>query len=82
MKRVRELVEDAGAEVLFLPPYSPDFSPIEEAFSKVKGVLRRIGARTREALLDATAEALDAVSRTDVRGWFGHCGYHLPHHSL
>ena len=51
MKRVRELVEDAGAEVLFLPPYSPDFSPIEEAFSKVKGILRRIGARTREALL-------------------------------
>ena len=82
MKRVRELVEDAGAKVLFLPPYSPDFSPIEEAFSKVKGILRRIGARTRETLLEATAEALDAVSRRDARGWFGHCGYHLPHHSL
>ena len=52
IKRVRDLVEGAGAEVLFLPPYSPDFSPIEEAFSKVKGILRRIGARTREALLD------------------------------
>jgi transposase len=49
MKRVRELVEDAGAEILLLPPYSPDFSPIEEAFSKVKGILRRIGARTHEA---------------------------------
>ena len=82
MKRVRELVEGAGAEVLFLPPYSPDFSPIEEAFSKVKGILRRIGARTREALLEATSEALDAVSRRDARGWFGHCGYHVPHHSL
>jgi transposase len=82
MRRVRELVEGAGAEVLFLPPYSPDFSPIEEAFSKVKGILRQIGARTREALLEATAEALDAVSSTDARGWFGHCGYHLPHHSL
>lgn len=81
MKRVRELVEDAGAEVLFLPPYSPDFSPIEEAFSKMKGILRRIGARTREALLEATAEALEAVSRKDARGWFGHCGYRLPHHS-
>ena len=82
MKRVRELVEDAGAEVLFLPPYSPDFSPIEEAFSKVKGILRRrIGSRTREALLEATAEALGAVSRKDARGWFGHCGYRLPHHS-
>ena len=82
MNRVRELIEDEGAEILFLPPYSPDFSPIEEAFSKVKGILRRIGARTREALLEATSEALDAVSRTDARGWFGHCGYHVPHHSL
>ena len=82
MKRVREPIEGAGAEVLFLPPYSPDFSPIEEAFSKVKGILRRIGARTRGALLEATSEALGAVSRTDALGWFGHRGYHLPHHSL
>jgi transposase len=82
MKRVSELVEGAGAEVLFLPPYSPDMNPIEEAFSKVKGILRRIGARTREALMEATSEALDAVSRRDARGWFGHCGYHVPHHSL
>jgi len=82
IKRVRDLVEGAGAEVLFLPPYSPDFSPIEEAFSKVKGILRRIGARTREALLEATSEALDAVSRTDAAGWFGHCGYHVTPHLL
>ena len=82
MKRVRDLVEAVGAEVLFLPPYSPDYSPIEEAFSKVKGILRRIGARTREALLEATSEALDTVSRTDARGWFRHCGYHFTHHSL
>ncbi len=47
-KRVRELIEGAGAKLLFLPPYSPDFSPIEETFSKVKGILRRVGARTRE----------------------------------
>jgi transposase len=79
--RVKELIEEAGAEVLFLPPYSPDFSPIEEAFSKVKGILRRIGARTREALLEATGQALDAVSRRDAMGWFRHCGYDVAHHS-
>jgi transposase len=67
---------------LFLPPYSPDFNPIEEAFSKVKGILRRIGARAREALLAATGEALDAVSRRDAEGWFRHCGYAVPHHAL
>lgn len=82
MKRVKELIEEAGAKVLFLPPYSPDFSPIEEAFSKVKGILRRIGARTREALLQATGQALDAVSRRDAVGWFRHCGYDAVHHSL
>ena len=82
MKRVSELVEAVGAEVLFLPPYSPDMNPIEEAFSKVKGILRRIGARTREALLEATSEALGAVSRTDARGWFRHCGFYVAHHSL
>lgn len=80
--RVKELIEDAGAEVLFLPPYSPDFSPIEEAFSKVKSILRRIGARTREALVQTTGQALDAVSRRDALGWFGHCGYDVTHHSL
>ena len=79
--RVKELIEEAGAEVLFLPPYSPDFSPIEEAFSKVKGFLRRIGARTREALLEATGQALDAVSRREAMGWFRHCGYDVAHHS-
>ncbi len=81
-KRVRELIEGAGAEILFLPPYSPDFSPIEETFSKVKGIMRRIGARTREALLEATSEALDAVSCSDAWGWFRHCGYDVIHHSL
>ena len=84
--KVKELIESAGAEVLFLPPYSPDFSPIEETFeetfSKVKGILRRIGARTRQALIEATGQALDAVSRRDALGWFGHCGYDVAHHSL
>ncbi len=82
MKRVRDLVEGAGAEVLFLPPYSPDFSPIEEAFSKIKGILRHAGARTHEALLHATGQALDAVSARDAAGWFGHCDYDVAHHSL
>ena len=80
--RVSELIEQTGAEVLFLPPYSPDFSPIEEAFSKVKGILRWVGARTREALMEATGKALDAISRRDAVGWFGHCGYHVAHQSL
>jgi len=81
-KRVRQLIEGAGAEILFLPPYSPDFSPIEEAFSKVKSILRRIGARTREALLETTGQALGAVSQRDALGWFRHCGYDVTHHSL
>jgi len=81
-RRVKEIIEGAGAEVLFLPPYSPDFSPIEETFSKVKGILRRVGARTREALVEATGYALDAVSWRDAVGWFGHCGYDVAHHSL
>ena len=73
--RVRELVESRGCELLFLPPYSPDLNPIEEAFSKVKGLLRRTGARTREALIEAIGQALDVVTRRDARGFFEHCGY-------
>lgn len=74
-KRVRELVESAGCELLYLPPYSPDFSPIEEAFSKIKGLLRKAEARSREALVEAMGRALDAVSVRDARGFFEHCGY-------
>jgi transposase len=73
--KVRELVEGRGAELLFLPSYSPDFSPIEEAFSKLKALLRREKARTKEALLEAIGRALDAITPEDVKGWFGHCGY-------
>ena len=62
---------------MFLPPYSPDFSPIEEAFSKIKGLLRKAKARTRPVLVEAIGRALDAVSTEDARGWFGHCGYPL-----
>ncbi len=76
-ERVKELVEAKGCEVLFLPSYSPDFSPIEEAFSKLKALLRRAQARTKEALLEEIGRALDAITPGDTRGWFGHCGYAL-----
>ncbi len=76
-ERVKELVEAKGCEVLFLPSYSPDFSPIEEAFSKLKALLRRAQARTKEALLEEIGRALDAITPGDARGWFGHCGYAL-----
>jgi transposase len=74
----RELVEGEGAEVMLLPPYSPDLNPIEEAFSKVKGTLRKAKARTREALFEATHRALCALTPDDARGFFGHCGYGTP----
>ena len=73
--RVRQLIENQGCHVLFLPAYSPDFSPIEEAFSKVKTFLRRMKARTREALEEAIAQALLTVTSQDARGWFTHGGY-------
>ena len=74
--RVRGLVEGAGCELLYLPPYSPDLNPIEEAFSKVKGILRKAQARTRETLVETMDSALAAVSPSDVRGFFEHRGYH------
>lgn len=75
-KRVRELIEGAGCELLYLPPYSPDLNPIEEAFSKIKHILRKIGARAKEALIESMGGALEAVSARDARGFFAHCGYH------
>ncbi len=74
-QRVRKLIEDRGCELLYLPPYSPDLNPIEEAFSKVKGLLRVVGARTKEALVEAIGKALDEVGAWDARGFFTHCGY-------
>jgi transposase len=74
-RRVRELVEATGAQLLFLPSYSPDLNPIEEAFSKIKGIVRKARARTREALEEAIAMALSAVTPEDAAGWFAHAGY-------
>jgi transposase len=73
--RVKEIIEGRGCELLYLPPYSPDFNPIEQAFSKVKGILRRAEARTRRSLIEAMGWALSAVTARDARGFFGHCGY-------
>jgi transposase len=81
-ERVRELLEARGCELLFLPPYSPDFSPIEEAFSKLKALLRREKARSKEALVEAIGRALDEITPDDVLGWFGRCGYLLHDQSL
>ena len=81
-RRVRELVEGRGCELLYLPPYSPDYNPIEQAFSKLKGLLRKAGARTREALIEAMGRALDAVTASDARGFFEHRGYRAAAHLL
>jgi transposase len=75
-KRVRELIEGRGCELLYLPSYSPDYNPIEEAFSKIKEILRRAAARTREALVEAMGEALSAISSRDAWSYFKHAGYH------
>ena len=74
-KKVLELIEARGCRVLFLPGYWPDFSPIEETFSKLKAYLRRAGARTREDLQEAICQALLTVTEQDAQGWFRHCGY-------
>jgi transposase len=74
-ERVKELIEARGADLVFLPSYSPDLNPIEEAFSKIKGIVRKAGARTREALVEAIGWALGVVTPEDAASWFGHAGY-------
>lgn len=75
-ERVRELVEQRGCELLYLPPpYSADLNPIEEAFSKIKGLLRKAEARNREALVEVMGQVLSAVSGQDACGFFEHAGY-------
>jgi transposase len=74
-QKVRELVQARGADLVFLPSYSPDLNPIEEAFSKIKALVRKEGARVREALVEAIRRALAAVTPEDAAGWFAHAGY-------
>ena len=73
--RVRRLIEAAGCRLLFLPPYSPDLNPIEPAWSKLKTLLRGAGARTTDALQAALTTLVDAITPSDARGYFRHCGY-------
>jgi transposase len=74
-ERIRHLIEERGCELMYLPPYSPDFNPIEEAFAKIKGILRKAEARSREALIEMIGQAISAISPRDARGFFEHCGY-------
>jgi transposase len=76
------LLAARGCRLLFLPPYSPDFAPIEQAFSKLKTALRRTGARTRDALDDAITAALATITAADAHAWFAHCGYPIPAHLI
>lgn len=72
---VRELFVEAGVELVFLPPYSPDLNPIELCWSKLKAHLRSVGARTYETLSDAISAAIKKITATDARNWIRHCGY-------
>jgi transposase len=75
--RVRELIESAGARLVFLPPYSPDLNPIELIFAKVKQSLRSLACRTRDALWNAMQSVLDKVTSGDAANCYKHCGYTL-----
>jgi transposase len=75
---IREVIEARGCLLLYLPPYSPDFTPIEQAFSKLKAILRGLGVRTKEALQEAVRLAIEAISHHDAVAWFAHAGYALP----
>lgn len=79
---VRQLIAAHGCQVRFLPPYSPDFSPIEQAFSKLKTALRQAGARTRPELEEAIAAGLATITPRDASAWFRSCGYALPEQLL
>jgi transposase len=74
-ERIRELIEGKGCELLYLPPYSGDFDPIEEAFAKLKALLRKAGARSGEVLIEAMRQALKALTVGDARSFFEHRGY-------
>src|ERR1019366_875786 len=74
---VQQLIAATGARLIYLPPYSPDFNPIEQAWSKIKQLLRSAKARTVEALESAITQALAAVTAENALAWFSHCGYGL-----
>lgn len=74
---IREMIEEKGAQLIYLPPYSPDLNPIEKCWSKIKTFLRKAKARTREALEKALTEALKLITIEDAQGWFESCGYSI-----
>jgi transposase len=74
-ERAISLIEAAGAEVLHIPAYSPDYNPIEECISKIKETLRSLKARTKRKLYNALAKAIEKITAQDILGWFKHCGY-------
>lgn len=76
--KVLEYIGNAGAQVMFIPPYSPEFNPIEKTWSKLKDIVRRAHTLTRRAFDRAVANALALVTRCDIRAWFDHCGYRVP----
>jgi transposase len=76
------LIEGHGCELIYLPPYSPNLNLIEEAFAKIKNLLRKAAARTKEALVEARGVALSAVTAADARGFFEHAGYRPTAHLL
>lgn len=75
VNRVRDLIEGTGAQLLYLPPYSPDLNPIEKAWSKFKQFLRAAKARTAEALDQAVTEAIQTITAENAAAWFKHCGH-------
>jgi len=77
-KRALDAIKSVGATALFLPPYSPEFNPIEKLWSKLKEFVRREVTLTRELFDDAVAQAMDAITTSDLCGWFQHCGYKIP----
>jgi transposase len=77
VSQVEQVAAERGARVIWLPPYSPDFSPIEQCWSKIKTCLRAAKARTREELEQALASAIELIMKSDIRGWFKHCGYRV-----
>lgn len=72
---IREAIEATGARLMYLPPYSPDYSPIESCWSKLKAILRKAKARSREALDEALTQAIEHITQSDAKGWFNLCGY-------
>ncbi|MBF0241965.1 MAG: transposase [Desulfamplus sp.] len=77
VNNVRSLIESKGARLVYLPPYSPDLSPIELYWSKIKQFLKKAKARTKENLEQAISNAMNTITKEDIIGWFEHCGYAL-----